>query len=411
MCGVYEIDWDSVIKVSKFLTTTSWTRWICSPNQYGAGLSSPVHHAIPNLIEATRRTQQMSKEDTMLYALIRSRRFRAADLRDKVYAVLGVAQDSVVDKQRFDPVYGTRTVSETYTTAAIQILEDSKDLLLLAHAEGDIFQTIPSLPSWVPDWSCPSVVGLGVTGYRRFDASRSIPRSLRVNEEANLLTVKGKRLDNIVRIGESKKDMLDGKPFERLLSMLCELPHPYHTGQPRAEVLWRTLITDTAGTPPVHPAPAVYGRAFASWFAVKLHSAPSLLDSHNLARAFELSKETEAKLFEAPWVLADFADTEGRGRIRGFSQKDVKESRDYEVAFSHAIHLRTFLTHKGYIGVGSESLHEDDSVWIVAGSRVPLMLRGLASGAYRIVGGAYVHGFMQGEGFGSDKEFIEITIA
>jgi hypothetical protein len=45
------------------------------------------------------------------------------------------------------------------------------------------------------------------------------------------------------------------------------------------------------------------------------------------------------------------------------------------------------------------SLREGDSVWIVPGCRVPLILRpAQGDGQYHeLVGGAYVHGFMDGE--------------
>lgn len=410
LCGKYSIDWDDVIEVSKLLTVTSWTRWICSGEVFPAPDSYQSNHAIPNLLDANKRTRNTGDRNIMLYSLIRSRRFIASDPRDKVYALLGVAGNSVRGKTRFIPVYGERSAAETYTAAAIQILGDSDDLLLLTCAEGDKFRTIPSLPSWVPDWSCSRASGLGVTGYRRYSAAGSLPRSLIINERTLSLIVKGVRLDDIVSIGESKHEILNGKPFPQWLSILSALPQVYHTGQARSEVFWRTLITDTAGAPPCHPALSIYGRAYASWITSKL---ATFID--------ETAQHTEE--FSFLETLDALAATDTSGDLpssndilffchqgHSHSPKNVIDSDEYETVFSHTPHLRPFLTSRHYLGVGSESLLEQDSIWITPGSRVPLILREVCPGTFQVVGGAYVHGFMKGEALELDQSFRDITI-
>jgi hypothetical protein len=253
LCGNHTIDWEAIVKVSEFLTVTSWTRWISEVTG-----SYEANHGVPNTLDADKTSENL------LYSLIRSRRFMSGDPRDKVYALLGVAGDSVWGKRRLAPVYGERSAAETYTLAAIQILEDSDDLLLLSCAEGDSFRTIPSLPSWVPDWSCTQALGLGITGYERYSAAATIPRTLNINEWDRCLTVKGFRLDDIVSTGENKQDILSGKPFLKWLRIFDALLPIYHTGQSRSEVFWRTLITDTAETPPCYPAPHSYYPAYVS---------------------------------------------------------------------------------------------------------------------------------------------------
>ena len=131
LCGRYSIDWNDIVKVSHLLTVTAWTRWLCP-----IGALANSHHNVPNLIEANKRTRESNSGVLLLYSLIRTRRFKSSDPRDKVYALLGLLGDTVHNKPRLDPVYGRRTVAETYTLATIQILEDSDDLLVLAHADG-----------------------------------------------------------------------------------------------------------------------------------------------------------------------------------------------------------------------------------------------------------------------------------
>jgi hypothetical protein len=109
-------------------------------------------------------------------------------------------------------------------------LEDSDDLLLLAYAEGDVFRSHTALLSWVPDWSCEHIVGLGVTGYQRYSAAGDIPRSLLIQEDTRSLVVKGFKLDEVVLVGENKREVLEGKPFPAWLSIWNAMPEVYHTG-------------------------------------------------------------------------------------------------------------------------------------------------------------------------------------
>ncbi|KAF2193162.1 HET-domain-containing protein [Zopfia rhizophila CBS 207.26] len=399
LCGSHTIDWEDIVKVSEFLTVTSWTRWISEVTG-----SHQANHAVPNILDANKTS------GNILYSLIRSRRFMSGDPRDKVYALLGVAGDSVRGKSRLTPVYGKRSVAETYTLAAIQILEDSDDLLLLSCAEGDSFHTLPSLPSWVPDWSCSRALGLGVTGYRRYSAAATIPRTLEINESDRCLTVKGFRLDDIVSVGENKQDILSGKPFPNWLLIINAMPPIYYTGQSRFEVFWRTLITDTAGTPPCHPAPHSYRPAYVSWITSKLSACVNETAQQTGDSTFinALGALAATEIPGSP--LSSNRPLSSHDNERPGDSKNSIDLDEYETTFSHARHLRLFLTSRRYLGVGSESLLEHDSIWIIPGSRVPLILREVNPSAFRVVGGAYVHGFMKGEALESNPLFRDITI-
>jgi len=78
---------------------------------------------------------------------------------------------------------------------------------------------------------------------------------------------------------------------------------------------------------------------------------------------------------------------------------------------------RLFMTESGLFGLGSKSLGQDsnskDEVWILMGARVPFILRKVEGNRYMIVGEAYVHGIMYGEGYGYYAEWKgveEITL-
>ncbi|PMD57267.1 uncharacterized protein K444DRAFT_483861, partial [Hyaloscypha bicolor E] len=61
---------------------------------------------------------------------------------------------------------------------------------------------------------------------------------------------------------------------------------------------------------------------------------------------------------------------------------------------------RFFVTKKGYFGIGPAELEEGDEIYILAGGKVPLVLRPLPESqpnTFELVGDCYVHGVMDGE--------------
>lgn len=388
ICGHNVLDWEDVVRVSQFLALTSWSGWMSR----ATGRNKPSHGA-PNAIEVNKGSRNL------LHILIRGRRFMSKDPRDKVYALLGIAGDSFREDALLRPEYGDRTATETYTLAALHILQNSNDLLLLCNAEGSDFQSIPNLPSWVPDWSCTKTIGLGITGYERFAAAAELPRSLNIDRQRRRLSLKGVCLDKIFLAGESKEEVKGGSQFPKWLHILNTMPLLYHTGQNRSEVFWRTLITDTGGYPPTHPAPDSYGVAYVSWVTTKLlaHTDPDIHPSQKYLQT----------LFQHPTDKAPLSPPLSPDKASSFDEG----WEEYDTTFRYNTHLRLFSTSKNYLGVGSTSLATGDSIWIIPGCRVPLILRDVGEGVFIVVGGAYVHGFMAGEGLRDAPAFKDITLA
>lgn len=399
-CGRYSVSWDDLIKTSHFVAVTTWTRWIhaCSNHAY--------HHAVPTTLNYSKWRREDGALHNILYYLVIARQFRASRLHDKVYALFGVAESSV-GKRRFCPDY-EKSVADAYKDAAIQILKDSNDLHLLAHAEfaHDKFYELKELPSWVPDWSCSQVAGIELAGMPRFSAAGDVPRSLVFDKTYRTLSVKGTKLDDIILVGESKRDVLDSKPVPGWLAILEQSPLTYATGESRFEVFWRTLITNTAGIPAQYPASSEYGAGFSSWFRDRVK------------RCFD---EAEAK-----YVLTLLPEADGNVTATSATasvtlpsldswycldhNKRIVGADEYETTYSHARFLRLFLTSHGYLGVGSESLVEQDSVWIIAGSCTPLLLREARPGTFKLVGAVYLHGFMDGRALKRNPNFGDVVI-
>lgn len=74
-------------------------------------------------------------------------------------------------------------------------------------------------------------------------------------------------------------------------------------------------------------------------------------------------------------------------------------------------HRRLFRSKKHHLGNGPKCSRPGDEIWLLAGAKVPFVLRPYDDGKYLLVGDAYVHGIMHGEAFdGLDSSLITIEL-
>lgn len=72
---------------------------------------------------------------------------------------------------------------------------------------------------------------------------------------------------------------------------------------------------------------------------------------------------------------------------------------------------KAFVSSSGMIGLGPAKLEIGDAIWLVKGVKVPFMLRdSRLDGRLQLVGEAYVHGLMYGEGLKQQNKFLEIVL-
>ncbi|KAL7780894.1 HET domain-containing protein [Trichoderma afarasin] len=387
ICGSCVFNWDDITEVSHYLATT-----VSKQEFHAAGLDlQELPYKNPAKMAAVKRDlvkialveKQLRRESTiLLHSLIRFRNWDSFRGHDKVYALLGIhkAALELEDAQPDSPLYPRyeQEMCKAYIGIAKYILENTSDLLLLAHVEGEDFQSIPSLPTWVPDWSVKGTLGLGITGYERFCAAAGIEAYVKpkISHENLLLTLRAAKLDTVIKVGETKEEVDRGMPFVRWLDILNETEELYHTKEQRQDVFWRCLITNT--------------------------DRSGKFPSSDLREEF------------SNWI-------HGRTKTRG--SEWIEGARNFHSSYSHSLHLRLFSTANSLMGVGSQSMKAGDSVWIVPGSRVPLLLRPSQppgneknernernESRWRLVGGAYVHGFMQGEASERSLSFETISI-
>ncbi|KAH9985554.1 HET-domain-containing protein [Xylariaceae sp. FL0662B] len=362
LCGNYAIRWEDMVDVSHFLATRTSANTFKTQLFDGLDLTS-LSYKNPAKLAAVKEHTLKGTSDILLHSLVRCRTYEASREHDKVYSLLGLAIPEGCEYRKYlYPDYECN-VAKLYTDVTKYILETSNDLHVLAHAEGDDFKHTPGLPSWVPDWSTRKDLGLRITGYARYEAAGKLPCVKNV-QDGNVLVLRGAELDTISRVGESKAEVNRNKTCASWLSILEELEQEYPEREYQ-DALWRTLLIDTdpSGTVPIKQP---WENAFNVWMGLCTHEPT----------------------------------------------KDEKQrAAEFETSFTHSLNLRLFRTTRGHLGVGSQSCKEGDFIYIVQGSRVPLMLRPTQKGSttYRLAGGAYLHGFMQGEAL-DGLEFKDVVL-
>ncbi|OPB36165.1 hypothetical protein A0O28_0109400 [Trichoderma guizhouense] len=214
ICGSCVFNWDDITQVSHYLATS-----VSKQEFHAAGLElQELQYKNPAKMAAVKRDlvkfavveKQLKRESTiLLHSLIRFRNWDSFREHDKVYALLGIhkAALKLEDADPDSPLYPRyeQDVRRAYVGIAKYILENTSDLLLLAHVEGEDFQSIPSLPSWVPDWSVKGTLGLGITGYERFDAAAGTEAYVKPQISNNILTLRAAKLDTVIKISSMRQ--------------------------------------------------------------------------------------------------------------------------------------------------------------------------------------------------------------
>ena len=305
--------------------------------------------------------------------LSRFRKLLASDPRDKIYALLGLAKNTLGIK----PDYG-KSVSEVYTDFSRSYINHSRNLDLLTQCQWRIGLQegrFNDLPSWVPDFYNVSSYNPKVLFAQRgiFSAGEEHCKIRHEVSNSKTLTLEGIYLGRVsnIKILEQWHERFKFHPTAAAAQWLPDYLRPndgrdekaittepaklgqeltYFTSEDRFHSYWRTLMTDC--TRP---------------YIKRL--GPSDIS--------ELEPQWNKWLYNHDTYISDIGDIFNIFQDWQF----VTSDQDY------------------YCMVPREGSMEGDHIVILDGSKVPMLLRPIEgqSRSYSFVGGAYVHGFMDGE--------------
>lgn len=329
----------------------------------------------------------------LLRELYAERKTEASDVRDRIYALLGLAVDT--GELGLNPDYSISDHSQVLLLAAKAIIRTG-NLELLSFSQ---FPKERQLPSWVPDWrpglAYPYHSTRNVLGESRlFSASGQSRLTLTETDDIVILGLAGCRVDIIEEVADPliENDWdISRKPHRiRYLTVLTQVrqlcERSVAKGQPiyatparRNEAVWRIPIADL-----------------------------QLTKQQGYIRATQASGVSYAFWLEE---MLELAVGRGTGQPDAASSRDALLKRwgerrlgvDYGTSMHNVAGTRPFRTGEGYVGLAPVLARVGDVVVVFAGAAVPHVLRPRGGGQFEFIGDAYCDGVMDGEVWNGER--------
>ncbi|KAF2867426.1 heterokaryon incompatibility protein-domain-containing protein [Massariosphaeria phaeospora] len=381
--------------------------------------------------------------DFFLYCIRLLRVADSTDPRDRVYAALGYLNRSLPpgSPPLVQPDYKS-PVQDVFTRTAGMFLDNLPDLSVLSEVEDPSLRKLKGLPSWVPDFT----VNVESIGANRFNATKVNGKKLlgakRVRVEGRKLFLRGVPLGRVSAVSEPASAIsMEGTTEQVVLNAtvqsirhwfaLLDTMHPQRVKRvykkaSLLEVLWRTLITGHDGRK--------YFGSYAQGSNQMFHDF--LLGWMFRARVSALQTPTPGQYhIDLRPEHATGPCWPSAAEINGFVGAEMAASANMQgialagdtrqllatfvavtqnlMCFSNALGIHTtdrklFAMEEGFLGHGPLSAQRGDQVWLVDGSRMPMVLRPAEErGCFALVGEAYVHGCMKGEMWGGTWKSVK----
>jgi hypothetical protein len=352
------------------------------------------------------------KENFSYSELISStKKMRCKDPRDRLFAILGLADlNSLARQIPVEPDYSD-TVERVFTKFAISAIRTTQTLELLSIAGTNNQVLRGNMPSWAPDltsWSFSQISGVS-NGFNPLPLSFK-PEVLILEDVAELRT-RGILCDTVVSSYETATDLRS--ILQGWASCTNTEQHP--TELPWRQVLYRTLkLDEDFAYKPSNLRRQDILDILAIGFVVCMGLSTINRDMSTLPTGFD--KESYVNWFYL-WAYgreAFFTATDEQKKeafIKEFCRTPETESRlravhtqmsvslgDLAEAFEEDIDPEPgmFDTEKGYFGTCRKRLQPGDKVCILPSCKTPLIVRSVGC-YYSLVDYAYVYGMMKGE--------------
>ena len=331
---------------------------------------------IDGIKEYTKIKISPDYQSGLLSNLVECRGSKATNLRDKVFAVMGIKP--TILKADYSAL-----VCDVYTEAAKTV--NSQELISLLCCV-DHPDRISDLPSWVPDWSTPRhTATLGYQGrshgvYTASGEPRALPE---VSIDGKALAMPGILFDNITAAGQivSNPALADLRhPSSRASQFVIEsidvaLKHcqPFPSSSSIFSAFCRTLVAGKDHTGVMKAPFEDYAPIFALLIGTATGRSPTFPDQPSFKRKLTLD------------------NLEVRQPSRVY--------RKMQIAFKAAVEGRRFaVTRKGYMGLVPRTAQLGDEICVFLGGYVSFVVRRIhGKEEFELVGECYVHGIMDGE--------------
>ncbi len=384
MCGNQSMEWE------RFL---DFARTMKKEGSYISSLSVAVMVPLDNLhrIGYEKKQRGLGKQSSLLDLLSVFRECQASDLRDKIFALVGIADGQTI--AACTPDY-SKDVSEIYRNLASHLIiaERNPDVLTFCVAPPKA-QSL-SLPSWTPDWSRPQKKT--PSPYIRPDAYKaSAGTSFKGRIDFNTLSLDGVLLNNIVTLGRA--------------------PYPWIDKLASRKMIRKEFIEQGEESFQIFKQSCNYAQsdltAYVRTLVADVYRAKHRLERQQLltlcaTHRWSVSMNAPNSEFAFSW------DEISTTRDGSFGQPvEWQDMRDLLHARGSAALCRRFcLFDDGRVGWVPESADLGDRIAIFLGGTVPILLRP-SGNDYVVLGEAYVDEMMDGQAFeGPEVQIETITL-
>ncbi|KAF1842436.1 uncharacterized protein K460DRAFT_359047 [Cucurbitaria berberidis CBS 394.84] len=361
------------------------------------------------------------------YTLVGLRHLEATDKRDKIFATHGFLRTALkplnmAPDPRVIPNY-TKSLAEVYEDTMRVLLIETADLSMLSEVQDRSMTSIDGLPSWVPDFSATVHQSLYHSDlYDRYNASNcAVPRGqsklMRLTPSpGSRLILQGHLVGIIktvqeanVRITNTSVILYRKKEIQGWQSLLGHVT-AFDT-QPKWRALFHTLLAgrpENMWTLPVAPK---HFKAYITECMYALHKTwaqneGTQVDEERLVILPEpddadhefLPTKQEMQTFISRYEhCIEHRQDMTEADIAPLNST-ISDARRFESSMcKHGFNRLIFATDGCRLGLGPQSIQENDEVWLVKEARVLFTVRPMGSGEYRLIGETYVYGCMDGE--------------
>jgi hypothetical protein len=464
LCGSTEVSFDSLTTALIYCTRSLQflTHWI--PRE--------TREAFSAMRQSARYTTRSTSGPSfnLLNVLVRHRGCKATLAADKVFAFLNISDDHKALGIKADYTMSKRSV---FIQTAVALIEHQEHLDLLGSVNAwprienngltasemlllplsYVGENGPNddshaddLPSWVPDWSvptfAPSFQHKGEFGqyFSDYQASGNSAKSVRFRMDSTQLGLNGHLFDVIIGVGPKFAD--DQKYHYSVLECWADVCGAWTkgkrytpTGEDMLTAFVNTLtcggkdVTRKSSKPDIPFSVDSTAQAVSSKKEDVLGGNDTFPDQYRtlmgVLRFIWRIQTMLPRLGQNPFsfnivlafhqlVLNIFMKLH---KLLGIRFNDTSVSSGFRLRLFAAVDQRRFIyTQKGFIGLASPQTQPGDCVALFAGGHVPIVIRdvdGLEGKKvlWRVVGDAYVHGIMFGEGFLPEDQRHTVWIA
>ncbi|KAF2736871.1 hypothetical protein EJ04DRAFT_521688 [Polyplosphaeria fusca] len=358
------------------------------------------------------------------HVLHKSRRKKASDPRDKIYAMLGLLQgmtDETGNKVITPDYSQSNSATKLYTQITRELFQDDTSLvwgaaIRVPPVEDWSVRNISDLPSWVPDFSAPDTpMHIMSAAMFHYNASAHLVGGFIPTRDSYQWGVRGLHVNNdrIIALGESYEEMKMTCSVQRCIQLIKRTSYLARGGLERGDILARTLTANlTLGfETPTEDRKAVFRCYLAALKASQLIKSNKTTKGDD---ALAMHAVDEFVLLVGGWRptydMVTVVERTILGAELSLTEKEearavLNQASRYEAQLNRLFtNRRLFLTQMGRVGIGPTSLQVGDEVWLIPPEKTFHILRPVAGQQYRLMGDAYVDGIMFGEAAMSAKE-------